>query len=108
MKLAVACVLLVICVSSTAWAGQVYGTIFHNNQPVRNAPVVLTCGSDSARGSTDEDGVYRLFVRATGTCILVLEPDGKNARGSLYSYDRPTANDFDLIAAENGWLLQKR
>jgi hypothetical protein len=108
MKRAAACLLFVVMARSSALAGQVYGTIFQDNKPVRNTPAVLTCGTDSTSGSTDEEGVYRLFVRATGACTLVLDPNGRHASGSLYSYDRPTANDFDLIRTQTGWALRKR
>jgi hypothetical protein len=106
MKRATACALLTICLSSVATAGQVYGTIFHNNQPLPGSPVALNCSGEQANNVTDTTGVYRLYVKATGSCTLTFEPQGRNAQGSLYSYDRPTEYDFDLVDQGSGhWAL---
>jgi hypothetical protein len=109
MKRGAACLLFLIGLISTANAGQVYGTIYQNNQPVPNAQVALSCPGGQAAGATDNGGVYRLFGRGTGTCILVLNLQGFQASGSLYSYDRPTAYDFDLVRQGDGsWRLSLR
>jgi hypothetical protein len=103
-----ACLLAVAGVGSTARAGQVYGTLLQDGKPVPSTGVTLTCGRESKSGSTDPDGVYRLFVRTTGSCILVLEPRARKAAGSLYSYDRPTAYDFDMVNRGGTWVLAYR
>lgn len=99
--------LFTIGVCSAASAGQVYGTLRQNEQPVQSAPVSVTCGSETKRGQTDTEGIYRLLVSATGSCTLVLE-DGRQARGSLYSYDRPTGYDFDVVSQNGSWVLAPR
>jgi hypothetical protein len=58
-----------------------------------------------ARGNTDGEGVYRVFVRSTGGCMLVVDPGGKGAKASVYSYDRPTAYDFDMVFRDGRWQL---
>jgi hypothetical protein len=100
---------LLLATASIARAGHIYGTIRENNQPVRRALVVLTCGAERAPDArTDDEGVYRVFAKGTGNCQLVLDPGGRNAPGPLYSYDRPTAYDFDLIREGGRWILRKR
>jgi hypothetical protein len=94
--------------ASVAMAGHVYGTIRHNNQPYRNAEVSISCGAETVPGRTNQEGVYRMFVRSTGSCQLVLEPNSRRAPGSLYSYDRPTAYDFDLVQQNGRWVLLQR
>lgn len=108
MNRVAACALLLIGLTTTAMAGQVYGTLFQDNRPVTGAPVRLTCGNEVANGATDSQGVYRVFVRVTGSCTLVLEPDGRRAEGPLYSYDRPTAYDFDVVNQSGRWILVPR
>jgi hypothetical protein len=108
MNRAAACGLLLIGLTTTAIAGQVYGILFQNNQPLTGAPVRLNCGNESANGVTDSQGVYRVFVRASGGCTLVLEPEGRKAEGSVYSYDRPTAYDFDVVNQGGRWVLIPR
>lgn len=108
MRSAINCALVGLLAASVMIAGHVYGTIRFNNQPHRNAEVSISCGGETVPGRTDQEGVYRMFVRATGSCQLMLEPNGRRAMGSLYSYDRPTAYDFDLVQQDGRWMLRKR
>lgn len=101
-------VLTGIAAASTAAAGHVYGIIRENNRPIRNVEVSITCGKESGIGHTDQEGVYRLFLKATGNCQVVMEPRGRRASGFLYSYDRPTAYDFDLVRDGGRWVLRRR
>lgn len=102
--------LAAIVTASAAWAGHVYGTIREGNQPLREAKVTLRCGNEQpAAATTDQEGTYRLFSKAAGSCTLEMEHQGRRAVGSLYSYDRPTAYDFDLVQdGKGGWELRRR
>jgi hypothetical protein len=101
--------LLMLSLASTAAAGQLYGSIFFNGQPLRGVPVKLSCPGETKDGNTDAEGMYRLFARATGGCSLgVVEPNGRNASASVYSYDRPTAYNFDLVNRNGRWELVPR
>ena len=103
------CALLMLSFGGAVSAGQVYGTIVQNGQPLRRAPVELRCSGETASDVTDDDGVYRLFVRATGSCQFVVEPKGRNVAAAIYSYDRPTGYNFDLMIDRNGrWELVRR
>jgi hypothetical protein len=105
MRSATLCLFLFLGLPSPARAGQVYGTIFHDNQPLAGVEVKLLCPGQQANGSTDNAGTYRLFVKVNGSCVIVLEPNGRNAAGQVYSYDRPTSYDFDLIEQKGRWVL---
>lgn len=90
-------------------AGNVYGTIREGNRPLAGVSVSLTCGKEApVSGRADAEGVYRLFTRATGICQLVVDLPGRRMSASVYSYDRPTAYDFDVVHEGNGWVLRKR
>jgi hypothetical protein len=108
MRRMVAGALFTIGTCTVASAGQLYGTLRQNDQPVQSAPVSVTCGSERKGGQTDSEGVYRVLVSATGNCTLVLEPDGRRAQGTLYSYDRPTGYDFDVVNQHGSWVLVPR
>ena len=82
MRPAIHCALVQLFAASVAMAGHVYGTIRQGNHPVGNVEVSISCGAETVPGRTDQQGVYRLFVRATGSCQLVLEPNGRRAPGS--------------------------
>jgi hypothetical protein len=89
-------------------AGHLYGRILENGNPVRGAGVILRCGSETPGGTTDPEGVYRLFAKTTGACTLEVNAGGRRAVGQLYSYDKPTAYDFDLVQDGGRWLLRRR
>jgi hypothetical protein len=108
MKRAAAYVLFLAGFSSTAIAGQVYGTIYQNNRPYTNAQVILSCPGGQTVGATDSAGVYRLFGKGTGVCTVAVNLQGSQAPGSLYSYDRPTGYDFDLVQQDGKWRLNPR
>jgi hypothetical protein len=108
MKIALCVVLLALSFAPPALAGQVYGSIFQNGRPLDGAPVLLRCGGETASNVTDVDGVYRLFARATGSCQIIVEPNGRNATATIYSYDRPTGYNFDLVDRSGRWELVQR
>ena len=101
----VLCGLMVLGVGSVLSAGQLYGNIFLNGQPLRGVPVALNCSGEGTQGSTDGDGIYRVFVRTNGGCTLIVDPGGRNAAAPVYSYDRPTAYNFDLVNQGGRWEL---
>jgi hypothetical protein len=107
MKVA-ACVLFTMSFATSAFAGQVYGSLFLNGQPLRGVAVALRCGDEAVNKTTDADGVYRLFVRSTGNCQLIVDPNGRHATAAIYSYDRPTGYNFDLVDRNGRWELVRR
>ena len=102
--------LALIATASTAFAGHVYGTLRENNQPLRDARVSLRCRNEvTPPGTTDHEGTYRLYSKVAGACTLEMHHQGRSAAASLYSYDRPTAYDFDLVKdGKGGWELRRR
>jgi len=101
-------VAIVLSLVAPAAAGQLYGRILLDNRPFTGAPVALVCNGANDNGSTDGEGVYRVFVRATGGCTLIVDPNGRHATASVYSYDTPTAYDFDLVNRNGRWELLLR
>ena len=89
-------------------AGNVYGTIRESNRPLSGIPVVMTCGRERVPGKTDGEGVYRVFARATGACQLVVDLPNRRISAPVYSFDRPTAYNFDVVRDGNNWILRKR
>ena len=100
--------LLLLGIAAPAMAGQIYGTIFQHGQPVSSAAVLLRCNGDDDNGKTDAEGAYRLFVRATGHCQLILDSQGRRVVADIYSYDRPTGYHFDLVDNNGRWELIRR
>ena len=91
-------------------AGQIYGTIREGNRPVRNATVVVQCGSDRGEGRSDQAGSYRVFVRQNGRCTLQLDAGGQRVelRSAVFSYQNPVRYDLELLRTPNGFELRRR
>jgi len=97
MRRVALCATLLVSFTSMAMAGEVHGRIFNgNNSPAAQVTVSLSCGGRPVPGTpkTDKDGNYRFFARESGSCTLSVS-DQATATASVYSYDRPTAYDFN-------------
>ena len=80
-------------------AATIYGSIYQNNQPVRNAEIRFDCW----RGTpvrTDDRGSYRLTANHMGPCNFFIN----DAAGVVIFYQDPTRYDFDI----NGKQLRRR
>jgi len=97
MKRVALCAALLVSLTGMAVAGEVHGRIFDgNNSPVGQVAVSLSCGGRPVPGTpkTDKDGNYRFFARESGSCTLSV---GDAEPKAVYSYDRPTAYDFNYV-----------
>ena len=64
------CFALVLFTPAVLSAGQLYGTIVSNGQPVKGASIEIQCGKDAAvTGTTGGDGAYRINVPQEGGTI---------------------------------------
>jgi hypothetical protein len=84
-----------LLVSGEAAAATIYGMIQQGNQPVRNAQVVLTCGAEEAKTTTDDRGNYRITTPRTGSCKLQVG----GASGEVTLYQDPTRYNFEMSGA---------
>jgi hypothetical protein len=88
---------LLVSRTGIAEAGEVHGRIFRdNNSQASQVTVSLSCGGRPVPWAekTDPDGNYRFFARESGSCTLSVG-DQTKATADVYSYDRPTAYDFN-------------
>jgi hypothetical protein len=102
--------LLLFACSLPAVCGNVYGTIRENGQPAAGVSATLTCPKEppSKPSVTEKDGIYRVFSRTTGAGQLTVVSGQRTMSVSVYSYDRPTAYDYDIVRSGNTWSLRKR
>jgi hypothetical protein len=107
MRRAASLLLVALATSPLAQAGHCYGRLSADGQPVRNANLTLTCGSEVVRGATDGGGIYRLFAATTGACTLQVDAAGWSASAPINSYDSPASNDFNVVRQGSNVLLVK-
>jgi Carboxypeptidase regulatory-like domain len=103
---AVVC-LAVICPVS-AFAGNIFGHLSENRQPVKAAEVTVTCGSNSYQTQTDDDGSYSIRADEPGRCMLSVKYKDQTAETEVFSYDQPTRYDFELVMADGKYTLKKK
>jgi hypothetical protein len=105
---------LVLAVLVFAWvealqAGQIYGTIVMNGQPVKDAKVEIQCGQEaSVSGATAADGAYRINVPQQGQCSLTLPTYEGRPSASVFSSPNPSLYNFELAKAGDGKYELKR
>jgi hypothetical protein len=97
MKIRLTIIVLTILLSvSSAWSGEIFGTVRKGNGAVK-AQVTVTCGNQSyGPVETDNFGSYRLFVRERGQCTLTVHYLGKPLTMAITSYERPMRYDLEV------------
>lgn len=102
-------VLLSLSFSTSAWAGEIYGTIKEGGQPVKNAQVEITSsGNKEYKATTDEFGNYRIVVAETGKCALTVQFNGSSATATVQSYSTPVRFNWLLEKSGNGYSLKRQ
>jgi hypothetical protein len=90
-------------------AGQIYGTIVAENQPVKDTDIEIKCGEDAAlKGKTAADGAYRINVPQQGQCSLSLPSFEGRPTASVFSSPNPSLFNFELAKGGDGKYELKR
>lgn len=104
------CLALALSVSAVVSAGQVYGTIVAENQPVKDTDIEIKCGEDAPiKGKTAADGAYRLNVPKEGQCSLTLPTYAGKPSATIFSTPNPALYNFAIVkVAEGKYELRRR
>ena len=87
--------LVLLILAGDARAETIFGTIYRNNQPLREADLSFNCGANPTV-KTDERGSYRVSANHSGPCRLTIG----NAAGLVVFYPQPTRYDFDVVGSQ--------
>jgi hypothetical protein len=106
-------VIAVVCVVVALWpvaafAGNIFGTIFENHQPVKGVEVTIVCGSNNYQARTGADGSYSLRADEPGRCMLKAAYKNQTAEMEIFSYAQPTRYDFELVMTNGKYALKKK
>ena len=103
---------LVLCLAAiwpvSAFAGNIFGRLSENGQPVKGADVTVTCGSRNYQARTDNDGSYSLRTDEPGRCMFSVKYKDQNPEIEVFSYDQPTRYDFELVMSDGKYALKKK
>ena len=97
----------------SAWvvlsAGQIYGTIVADNQPVKDTEIEIKCGEEAAlKGKTAADGAYRINVPQQGQCSLTLPAYAGKPSATIFSTPNPALYNFAVVKVAEGKFELKR
>jgi hypothetical protein len=89
-------VLTILFGASSAWPGEIFGSVRQGNSAVRAQVSVKCDGNSYGPVNTDNFGSYRLFVRERGQCTLTVDYQGQALTMGITSYERPMRYDVEV------------
>ena len=92
----------------SAFAGNIFGSLFEKGRPAQGVEVTVTCGEKIYPARTDEDGSYSLRAQEAGRCRFSVNYKDQTADTEVFSYDQPTRYDFELVMEGGKYILKKR
>ena len=104
------CLALVVFANAVLYAGQIYGSIVLDGQPVKGASIEIQCGKEApATGSTAADGAYRINVPQEGQCTFALPAFEGRPSATVFSSPNPASYNFELAKLADGkYELRRR
>ena len=103
------CVAFAFALSAVLSAGQIYGTIVADNQPVKDTEIEIKCGEEAPlKGKTAADGAYRINVTPQGQCSLTLPTYAGKPSATIFSTPNPALYNFTLVKVADGKFELKR
>ena len=104
------CFALALFAPAVLYAGQIYGTIVSDGQPVKGASIEIQCGKDAAvTGTTGGDGAYRINVPQEGQCTFALPTFEGRPSATVFSSPNPASYNFELAKLADGkYELRRR
>jgi len=110
MKTIAILIVLLACVPSFAFGGEIYGTLTEEGRSVGpNAQVEVTCaGKTYPRNTTDQYGSYRLYVQEKGKCTLKVHYKQQSPSTEISSYERSVRYDLVLEKRDGQYMLRRK
>jgi len=106
---AAVCFTLAFSLSAVLSAGQIYGTIVADNQPVKDTDIEIKCGEEAPlKAKTAADGAYRINVAPQGQCTLTLPGYAGKPSATVFSTPNPALYNFTLVKTAEGKFELKR
>jgi hypothetical protein len=96
--------------SSSALAGEMYGTITDGGKPIgEGVAVEARCGEKSYPAvKTDKSGAYHLAVQEKGKCHLTVRYKNQSPALDVASYDEGVQVDLVLESKDGSYTLRRK
>jgi len=110
MKTITILTVLLVCVPSLVFGGEIYGDLTEEGRSVGGAAQLeVTCaGKTYPRQTTDQYGSYRLFVQEKGKCTLTVHYKQQSPSTEISSYERSVRYDLVLEKKKDGQYVLRR
>ena len=104
------CFVFALFASAVLSAGQIYGTIVADGQPLKETEIEIKCGEEAPlKGKTAADGAYRINVPQQGQCALTLPAHPGKPSAMIFSTPNPALYNFEVVKnAEGKFELRRR
>jgi hypothetical protein len=103
------CLVFALSASAVLSAGQIYGTIVADGQPIKDVGIEIKCGTEAAvAGKTAADGAYRINVPQQGQCSLSLPTYMGKPSAMVFSTPNPSLYNFQLVKLADGKFELRR
>jgi Tfp pilus assembly major pilin PilA len=108
MRLLTLLVLAALATSSPLIAGPVYGSIFFGDAAVKAAAITITCGEQTVKGATLDDGSYRITAPEGRCTFTVTSPTFGSASAAVVSSASAARYSFDVVKGGDGYELRRQ
>jgi hypothetical protein len=88
-------------------AGAIFGSIFFNGAGLKGGAITITCGGDSVKGSTLDDGSYRITT-PEGRCTFTVAGGFGTASAEVTSASSATRYNFEVVKGASGFELRRQ
>ena len=87
--------------------GEIYGDLRLGDAFVPDAKLTLTCGAETAEGTTDKTGSFRLAVKGSGKCRLTVAYDKQTPSIDVVLFEQPARYRFVLELVGGKYVLKR-
>jgi hypothetical protein len=99
--------MLLAMLAAPAARGEIFGDIRAGDAYVADAKVQVTCGAESAQGTTDKSGSYRLKVTGSGKCKFSVTHNNQTATIDVVLFEQPSRYRFVLEESGGKFVLKR-
>ena len=97
----------ILLVAVRADAGAIYGAILFNGAGLKGGAITITCGAESVKGATLDDGSYRVTA-PEGRCTFTVAGSFGTASAEVTSASSATRYNFEVVKAADGFELKRQ
>ncbi len=109
MKSTMMLAILLLLTSTTAAAGEIFGTLSEGTKGIdAGVKVQISIAQKTYQAETDKFGSYRVIVKETGKCTLTVYYEDQSPSFQLVSYDKARRYDLILETKDGSYYLRRK